>query len=537
MYKVLLVDDEMLARVGIKVIIPWEQYGFEIVAEAENGQKALEIYDQIKPDVILTDIKMPVMNGIDLIKTLKQLDKNFKFFVLSAYEEVSYLKEMLRLGAEDYFQKLEMNPQNLIQILEKIKLKLDLDRKETIAREDNERQIHSSRMAMKEKFLKDLVLGWIHDEREIDEKLKFLNLKLSQKQFMCFVLHIDNPEIYYKYKGNDIHLLNFSVVNIVEEILNHFQWAYIFSMTPKEFVIVYSPPVVISKLQQQEKMMQLTDRVKVTLKKFLGTSVTIGVSNIHAQYKSLSQCYREAQQAIQSNFHSEHGSTILYQIPKEDSGEGEANDGMSFELLDELRHFNEALIEYDVEKARRLFDNMDRLAQGSNLSKDMAKGICTALIVMLKPTFAELWNNDPYEQIEHFSLKIEYIKWIRDLKESLMPLLSEDLDDTRLIRKAKKYIREHYQGVVSLEIVAEQLTITANYLSLLFKKQTGQNFIEYVTQVRMDKAKELLKTNRLKNSEIAQMVGYDNEFYFSRVFKKSTGITPQDYKNSGGRSS
>ncbi|QGQ98095.1 response regulator [Paenibacillus psychroresistens] len=532
MYKVLLVDDEMLARVGIKLIIPWEEYGFEIIAEAENGQKAIEAYQQVKPDLILTDIKMPVSDGIDLIKRLKGEGEIFKFVVLSSYEDFSYVKEMLRLGAEDYILKLELNPDAIIEILKVIKQKLDQEKKEVEERIGSEKQIYSNRSVMKEKFLKDLILGWMYDDREIAEKLKFLNLKLSPKHLMCIILNIDNLEVYNKYKGNDVYLLNFSVVNIVEEILHNFTWGYIFCMNSNEFVIIYSSQSTISRLEEQEKILQLTDRIKGTLIKFLGTSVTIGISNPHAHFNNLNKCYIEAQKAIKSSFNSRHGSTIFYhELTEAQYLKNLASEDLSIKIQEELRSLQDAIDNLDAIKVNLFFDGMDRITQGSQIPKEMIKGVCLTLIIVLKPSFPDLWENDPYEQIDQFSLKLQFITWLQNLRKALMHYLSADVIETRLIRRAKQYIRDHYRDVVSLEIVAEQLTITANYLSVLFKKQTGKNFIYYVSHVRIEKAKELLKSNQLKNSEIARLIGYENEFYFSRVFKKITGSTPQDFKN------
>jgi two-component system response regulator YesN len=152
LYRIIIADDEILARVGIKSLIPWREHGYELIGECENGKKAYDMAKELLPDIIVTDIKMPVMNGIELIRALKAENKDIKFIVLSSYDDFEYVKEAMKLGAEDYILKLQMEPEGLLKVLQNVCNK--------IVQEKNEKRRKNDNMPlMQEKFLKDLIFG------------------------------------------------------------------------------------------------------------------------------------------------------------------------------------------------------------------------------------------------------------------------------------------------------------------------------------------------------------------------------------------
>jgi len=530
----MIVDDEILARVGIKSLISWEEHGFLLVGEAENGKKALEMVKDLSPDIIITDIKMPQLNGIGLIKSLKELKSPAKFVVLSSYDDFEYVKEAMKVGAEDYILKLEMEPDKLLDILNRVKEKITQERNEKIAIQEEKRQYHVSMPVLKEKFFKDLVCGVINKDAEIEERLRFLGIVLPEKNLLCMVMLVDNRDIYNKYTEEDEHLLTFSINNVAQEILSECGYGYVFATKPMEFSIVYSVESITPMNDFYENIARLTNKLKSALKNYLNVSVSIGISNIHKDYSHIRLAYRQALEAARKSFIMPRGSTIMYQDISRYTEEGSTSFAEELKLLE--RAFNAA----DISKINLAFKLIEQKLTGcTSISKELLKGMCYTAVFVIHSFMEEygvpidsLWtsNDEPYKQIEQLMVLSDFIQWLENLRKKVLEVLQLMADSNSIVVKAKQYINENYNKDISLNLLANRLNVSSNYLSNLFKKDTGVNFIDYLTGVRIGRAKELLKTSDSKIHEIGESVGYDNIHYFSKIFKKVTGVTPQQFR-------
>jgi len=518
MIKVLIVDDEALVRIGIKTLIPWQELGFELIGEAPNGKRALEMVHQMSPDIIFTDIKMPVMNGIELIKQLKKEQNHAKVIILSAFDDFAFVKEAMKLGAEDYVLKLELEPEQMIHMLK------ELQAKHSIQQQSSTRylQLH------KEKLFKDIVLGLVYSHLEIRDSLATLNFSLPEQELVCLILEVDDQRIYLKYEES-AHLLDFSIVNVLEEVITSYAHGYVVNMGSKQFV------AILSLMNREEKnrsklLEELTDNMKVSLHKYLNTSVSIGVSCFHETYIEIKDSYKEAKKAIKHKFIYPRGSNIHYNDVSELPAYAE---DLSAEMNGLEGAFNRG---EDIAISAKFDVLISKIDTSSMVTLEQLSSLCHA-IRFLSLQFMEKYqlrgketmDKTMNEPIEKLIRKQDFLEWIQLLKQRFMLLFTENKDGIH-VYAAKLYINKYYSEDLSLEKVADKLQLSASYLSNLFKKESGQNFVDYITEVRIQKAKELLKSTDQKIYEIASAVGFANEYYFSKVFKKIVGESPLKFR-------
>jgi len=219
MLKVLIVDDELLVRIGLKTIIPWEDNGFYIVGDASNGIEALEICQKTKPHIVITDIKMPKMDGIELSRKLKELDKKIKVIILTCYNEFDYAKEAISLGASDYVVKSTMEPEDLLGILYKIRKEIEAEIKDSEEKEKLKREVQNQKKLVKQKILMD-IFGLYDDDKQINNILKEIDVELPYSNYCGIYFKVDDINSRYRYMSPDNkRLLRDFILNIGEEMM------------------------------------------------------------------------------------------------------------------------------------------------------------------------------------------------------------------------------------------------------------------------------------------------------------------------------
>ncbi|MNW37732.1 putative response regulatory protein [compost metagenome] len=532
MHKVLIVDDEVLARVGIKSFVQWNEAGFEVVGEAENGKKAFAMIMDLQPDIVITDIHMPVMNGIELIKAVKKENIPVEFLVLSAYDDFEYVKEAMRLGANDYILKLEMEPKALTELLNKLREKIETEHTKKTAEKYFMRSKENI-STIQEKLFKEMVFGHKYRNDEFEGKLKEIQITLPGQNLICLVLNLDNKGRFDKRNTKDVYLLDYAIMNIINEVLVDYQYGVVFCSRPEEYIIIFSAGEEKNLDQYDQKVAELERLIKRFLKEYLNISVTIGVSNFFQEYVKLPIAYQQALYAVNQNFNLPRGSTIRY---KDIIPESSEDDDLSLDL--DLKNLERQFEAADVLGIGNSFDMMINyfLVDAKKITREHLKATCAALIFMInsyldkyKMEKGKLWEIDPYKQLEELKTQRDFISWIEQLKVKLLNELDHADEPKRMIAKAKQFVNRNYMEEISLESVSKYINFSANYFSAVFKKETGTNFIDYVTNVRIEAAKRLLTEQKYKIYEISQMVGYENEHYFSRVFKKITGVSPKRF--------
>ncbi|SHJ05511.1 two-component system, response regulator YesN [Clostridium cavendishii DSM 21758] len=531
MLKVLLVEDELIVRVGLKSVINWNDNGFELIGEASNGEQALEIIRSNRPDIVITDIKMPKMDGIELIRTIKKDYDDMKIIVLSCHDEFAIVKEVMKLGVEDYFLKLTMEPEELVNILLKLKDKIDTAYNSNIKILKDDIDINKN--ILREKFMRDIILTEEIKPSEIEEQLRKLEFKLNYKNMIALVLWIDKWYLYENYSDNDKYLFSYGIMNIVNEILNDFTEGYCVEVRPGEFLVIYTNK---DKNQVENNYNQLANKIKTLFKSYLNVSASIGISNIKADLSYLKKAYIEALEAVGGRYFLGAGSIISFLDTYENREEEQ--EVKTFDL----NTFTIYLEQGNIDGIRSYIENIISLLNNRSVLRLKPRSICMTIIIQ----FIEVLNNSNEEinnylyenyEVEADMKRLETLEdmklWLRWFCSSVENYIRDKSNNSsgRIISRVKKFINDNYNKDLNLEELAALVYISPSYLSNLFKVSTGKTITDYITEVRIDMAKEYIKNSNMKMYEVAETVGYNNIYYFSKIFKKHVGVSPLRYKD------
>ncbi|WP_308721786.1 response regulator [Paenibacillus polysaccharolyticus] len=532
MYKLMIVEDELLMRVGIRSMLNWEEYGFCIAGEASNGKEALELALEKVPDLIITDIRMPVMDGLALIKQLSPSLKNCKYVILSNFDELDYVKNALKFGATDYLIKSEINEQSLIELLTNIREKLQSEQHQLNALPYVSSDYSKSIRYLKDSFFQDIVSGFTH-EKELITKAKELHFRIQSDQLVVIKFIVNHYEkVKRKYIEKGEKLLRFSILNIMEEVIPS-RWAKeIFVESSSEYWVVVN---VRSDTEAHADLNKLIRKVLTSLKDFMNLSLTAGVSSINFGFVSLRKACQEAEFALKERFFTDE-SQILY---VEDIRETPSREDVEHLLSPQQeQQFMKICMSKNKEKARQFLEeiyiDLKTVRAGEN-------SIRKQYLTLLETMNAHLLNSTSRSKLSMtekspYEIVLNGEHW-QDIHENVLTYITETFNASSQVTHELKYtdlaidiINSYYAEDLSLQSVASQINVNPSYLSRLFKQEKKENFISYLTRVRIDHAKAFLLSKELRIYEIADKVGYHNYTYFSKIFKKNTGLTPEEYR-------
>ncbi|WP_019637306.1 response regulator transcription factor [Paenibacillus fonticola] len=527
MMKVMIVDDELLMRIGLKSMLNWEEHGFQIIGEAANGKEALLMIRQQPPDLIITDIKMPVMDGLELIRQASQMLNHCQYVILSCLDEFHYAKEALRLGAADYLIKGDIKMQMLLEVLETVKQRSS--RASSAWQEASElSELKESVSYLKEKLFKELFSGFLNEE-ELLHRCETFRVNLVQAPLILLKMKVERFEdLRRKYVEQDEKLLRYSIVNILEELLPRKWYKEIVTLNSAEYVIVMNIHG-----EDADKFAldlgRMLDRIMIAMKDFLNIGLYIGVSGQVNEFFDLKKAYMEADAALKQLFYEEASRVHYYA-----SGIAAASKS-SFRLSRGEEQQLRDLVEKGGEESKQYLSLLKQRLKQEGVSEEGIRKAYLHLLSLITTCFPgtpEWWSEGrtPYEQL----LLEEKLEGMHLL---IVQFMEQCIEHNRMPgRGAHSYadqvctiIRNQYAEDISLQTVSRQINVNASYLSRVFKQETGVNFVAYLTRVRIEKAQQLLREGGYKVYEVADQVGYRNTAYFSKIFKKIVGVSPEEF--------
>lgn len=535
LYKVILVDDEEEIRKGIIRRVKWEELGFTIVGEAENGLEALEVVEKTLPDLVIADIKMPFMDGMTLTKELHERFPTIKVIILSGFDDFEYAREALKLGVMRYILK-PINGMEMNTLLREIKVILD----EEILSKTNLHSLKNiykkSLPLLKERFLS----GWVEAHialEDIQHNLYELNLEINSESLVAVVIHPDElhkREIKHALIKNK-NILKLALFNICEEITAKEELGILFPR--REDLILIVPLRKGENPKSSSRLFRGLEQIRQSIKKYLNTAITIGVGNICSDPTYLYKSYEAAVSAL--DYRITMGSNKIIYIDDIEPTSCtttllEAYDEHDFLTLIKLGQENHIPIAID-----KMFSQLEGEYMTLREYQLHMVGLLANIIKLggsMKVDWQDLLPPDTnfLEALSRLCTKEEMRQWLTQFCLSIAKQINttRKASKNELIEKALSYIHSHYhEESLNAESVCNELHISTHYFSALFKKEMDITFSTYLTQIRIEKAKVLLQTTTQKASEIGCAVGYPEGHYFSFVFKKITGYAPTEYRN------
>lgn len=515
MKKLMLVDDEILIRETIRSCVDWEKEGFLYCGDASDGEVAMPLIEERMPDILITDIKMPFMDGLELAAIVRKQMPDIKVIIMSGHDEFRYAQTAIRLGVEDYCLK-PVSASELVQLLHKVSRKID------------EEQLRKKSQAVtSEKLLANLCGGLIGTSEAI-ESAKELSLPLSSRFYAVAILDIRS-------KASADHLdalVLDGIREMLDQQLDHGTIGLTFVRSRTELVCVLKGNAAENLADLLE---QAGGRIRAELEERFGCEISIGTGSIQERIQGIHVSFLEAEE--------DKYITRLTRQNKASLGEATFHEKMDV-LLNRGRFLDFLKLGTPAQRdpfVREFAGELKRIDwKSSSYGFYLLNDLTLEAFRTAKQSFRTA--EDPAESIACLQQSLKKAASWEDSVDYLCTLLNQlwqwrtESSDKYgdIIEKVKEFIARQYNNdQLSLKDISGYVKISPSHLSKVFSQETGQTITVYLTQIRIGKAMELLKTTRSKTFEIAFEVGYGDPHYFSNLFKKITGMTPKEYRNQG----
>lgn len=520
LYKVFFVEDELVTREGIRDNVNWRANGFEFCGEASDGEMALPLLQHSKPDVLITDIKMPFMDGLQLSKIVRERMPWVKIIILSGHDEFEYAQKAINLGVTDYLLK-PVTVQKLHQVLQNLAPQLDRERKERENLEKLQEQMEENRGMLRERLLLKLLVGAVSPAEAI-EKGQLLGLDLIARCYLVVILKTELGDRSEPFDYDEYQRVQQIVAGLVENNPDIFclkkDW--------EELVLVLkgNTPEYLEE-ERDILLAQIDQEIQKTR-----YQLAIGVGAPKKRMADLHQSFVEALVSIQN------------------AADQEKQDARQAVDRSELLKVDKSAVDNYLrcgtrEDFNEFFDAFIRPLGETALKSYLIKNYIFVDVVLATAQLVhELGGkiDQVIPELDSIETILANIKTIEQLREQAQKILASALvfrdrqsnsQYTSLIQRAKEFIESHYQNPdLHLDDVAAQVNLSPSHFSLVFSQEACQTFKEYLTEVRIKKAKELLRSTALRAADIADQVGYNDPHYFSATFKKNTGLSPTEFR-------
>ncbi|AIQ24901.1 response regulator [Paenibacillus sp. FSL H7-0737] len=539
--RILIVDDEKIVRIALSTLIKWDEYGFKLMGAVADGYKALEVIETESIDIVIMDLVMPNMDGLELIRTLNERKFTGKFVVLSNYDDYAYVREAMKLGAEDYMLKLTLKPDELIVLLTKISEQLLTER------ELKEQDIHmkiklnETQLQQRNSIWRELLLDQEQDMVYLLQETQKYGIPFDRLAGNLIMLRIDDyVEALSNGKINNKRLLSFSIANIVKEtVSDRFAFDFIEMESNQYIVIVYEQ----SGYSDEPSWLLLMNNLVQMLKLYLNLSVSITLSDAFVGLKQLREQYTLCLRASTNNFYTGPASVLVA---------GHSKLTQSLHSINYVEWLDQVKAAVEVGNTKLVLENISILFNEAKQIKWDPSALKFHLLGLLSDldNLILKWNTQVLtstEQnrvgattlLESFESDISQAESMEGLSLSIEQAMQEAINllyqvKSNIYRKEvlriTEILQENVENKITLDRLAQEVNMNVNYLCRVFKQDTGRSIVQYMNELKINKAIELLKLPGTRIKEVASQVGIDDPFYFNRVFKKIVGLSPSDFR-------
>lgn len=514
MYKAIVVDDEKMIRNGIRNLIPWGAIGVDTVLTASSGVEALQIVEKEKPDIMLTDICMAQMDGLTLIEHVNRINPDTKIIVLTGYDNFEYAQRCCRMKVQDFILK-PVDETYLIDVIKRQIMALEEYKSNRYNQKIMSRVQGISEQVKIEVAMRDLIHGRVNSE-ELSSFYAEYNYQQDQAMQVAIVLPIAKDHA--KWGGHD-DLLNISVKNMCIERFDCLNQGITFQDDDGRIIIaIFNSSDFDETIERVEQLKNLMGNELDVFPKVILGSFAKGFAEIRISYN-------DALYLLQ-NSNEIHEDIIQPHVTEQRLG----NFDKTFQELKRIMYSNIG----QSEEVMKAYVTFEKATKSYNLSNSLVRRYCVEMASLLYLIYLEDTDKNLDNRLTSLLNSLLYsnaedaLKITKDFIRQLT--YQEDENIHELVSSAKLYIKENLAEDLSVSSIAENLYITPNYLSRLFKKETGEGCNDYIIRKRIEKAKSLLETTNIKTGAIAIMVGYRDINYFSLAFKKNTGMSPTEYR-------
>ncbi len=514
MWKIVIIDDDPNVLAGMKTGIPWETLNAEWAGEGTDGQQGLVVIRQVQPDIVIVDISMPVMNGLDMIGTLRNEGYAGKFIILSGYSDFEYARQALRLDVDDYLTK-PVTVDSLIAVLKRAIHRLDKNNQEQAGLHAMLEQMQQYESYIVKEWLKSAVTGTPHPQTvRLDAIDACIQRWEGQRHLVVGIELVDTLKL-INWKRHDWNLLLFALENVIRELLAG-EW------TDFEYINLHSHRAVVllhddgRRLADDELILQaerFANIIPYSVHRNLRLSVRVGIGGVKSGFREFADSFDEAFRQCSASrplFAAVRSIRFYHQLVE---AVRNCQESQAFGLIDEY------------------VSHLKELKQISSAElTQLGNELWTILAYSLYDLGIELERIRPRFEIPEAETLEHLADWLHSIVSDILRSRhwNDNIKHKQAVDFMINYIREHYNEEITLGDLSRHVFISQNYLGQIFKNVVGETLNQYVTRIRMDKAKELVLEGKYYIYEIAEKVGYSNIPYFTTQFKKQIGFNPSE---------
>lgn len=517
MYKVMIVDDELLVRIGLKTTVDWERAGFTVVAEASGGEQGLEQYRLHRPDVVFTDIKMPKGDGLWLVDAIRREDRDTRIIVLTCYDEFAYARQALKAGADDYILKSEVEDEELFALMEQIRKALD----QRVRQEKVQAPVEDLKSVLMGKLLRR---GFRVEPDHVPLGLE-AGFDLTAGPFAFISLAMGRQR-------QGAGQVQAAMGSIAVTQLEAQGIPYLYASEDARHVFL-----VRANDLEADGLRKTLEAVGSAAGQYFDAPVSILYSELCLDAGRLPECYEAFCASEQVRFYGAPAALTLIQA--------ESVMLKALNVIDLQKRYEGQLLELlgrEKEKgAVELLEEILALCRQERYAPSSVRLLYSKLLGEVYAHFGSLFAESPeVEPYEHYHQLMDHLPELDDLSEPLSGFIRNAVAAIRQSRhrnahwistQAVQYIRGHYDQKISLDDVAAALILSKHYLCNVFKRETGETMSAYINRLRIEKAKQQLLMPDVRVRDVYETVGFTNQQYFSKVFKKVTGMTVSEFRD------
>ena len=541
MYKLLIVDDEPLVQVGIKSMLNWQKLNIEVIGTAPNGSVAFDLISKLSPDIVITDIKMPVMDGLELLKKCRETFgyKFPVFLVLTSFEDFRMAKEAISYQALEYLVKLELNPDSLSQAIQKCIEYMDENRQNDSVESGSSDSAKGNPYSYTEKFMISLLNNLFESSEQMALQAKELSIDLDYDSYICCYGSFEKNSSESD-TTNKSALYN-SALQMLEELSAKYYNCYSLSLDTSHFALLFcskssdNNDCEADVNQLQDQIFDLLKKVTTSIKNYMNIQMLCGIGSTVFDPQSICDSYQSARLAYRQVSCEE---PLMYLSALEPLPHDAFN--ISIFKADLIKSYEEYDSELFINTISELCELISSHPRHYVQAMDMASNILYMSLSLLS-NGADILNDifsdypESYMSLYKQTNVIQIVNWLTHFSTKLGAIFDECKKDykNRIVIDVKNHINEHVREKLSLNQVAAQFGVSPSYLSQLFGRYSDVGFSEYINIAKINLAKKMLREEHYKVYEVSELLSFSNEFYFSKVFKKLEGVSPTEYANGG----
>ncbi|MEH6991866.1 response regulator [Neobacillus drentensis] len=532
MYKVMLVDDDYPVIELLSEAIEWENLGVMLQSTHENGAAAFEKALYEMPDILITDIGMPKMNGIELTKMLKELNPQLQIVILSCHSEFEFAKQALRLQVQDYLVKDMFDPEDLCQVIKRIVDNLEKQKKKDVKQVQLQHLLDKNKNSMRERLIKKTINQASVDEKEWLNEAESLGLQLDRTAYTASmgIIHDYNLK---KERHLSEDTLTFAIQNIVSDIIKGSKSeAVFFSFGAKEILLCFPNLHKLKKGCFDEKK-ECIQKIQKALKNYFNINISFMMGKSFSSFTELRNELILLQSAKHQRFYMAPGTIIKREVVQPE------NDDLFSKYDEAASEFRELMVVKDESMITPIVTKWITFIEEKKFHPELVKEWMLKLLLDFKVKLQALQLFRSEYIVEGLHNKIILSNNLSELKVLLIDFFKSLLKRSQAAYSQTKrseildaigYVSRNLEKRISLEEVSSYLFLNQSYFSRLFKKEVGENFVEFVTKMKITRAKELLEQTPDSVGKICERLGYDNQSYFIKLFKTHVGVTPIEFR-------